>query len=276
MARVNLQQEHYKRAFQLYRRAALSPRTPTGVHAGLAEIYRRTGHADWALVEERREQSAQTKEDGEITRRYREAIDDQQRAAEALDHLEKLPPGPDIHQLLGFAYRAQRRDAESAMEFRRALEFEPNNTGLAREWVISLWLSGECSQAEPVIERLLRTNINSPHLNHVMGDCLVQQKRPQDALPYLKTTLKLDPAFLPARASLGRAYAHLGRYSEAIPYLKEALALHDKPTLFQLAQAYKKIGDETNASRYLQEYKRYESAGEPFLHLPEDAEITSP
>ena len=276
LARFELQQEHYKRAFQLYRQAASGSRALAGIHAGLAEVYRKAGHTDWALIEENREHSVQTQDGGEVTRRYQEAIEDQQRAAEALDHLEKLPLGPEVHQLLGFAYRAQRRDAESATEFRRALELEPNNTRLTKEWATSLWLSGECSRAEPVVEQLLRTNSNSPQLNHVMGDCLVQEKRPQNALLYLKTALKSDPGFLPARASLGRAYGHLGRYSEAIPYLKDALSLNDKSTLFQLAQAYKKIGDEANASRYLQEYKRYASTTEQFLRLVDDAEITSP
>jgi tetratricopeptide (TPR) repeat protein len=276
MARFELQKEHPKRAFQLYRQAASkSPNLP-GVHAGLAEVYRRTGHADWAAVEEDRERSAQIHGGSEITRLYLEAIEDQRRAAEAMDSLEKLPAGREIHELLGFAYRAQSRDAESAAEFQRALLLEPNNARLKEEFATSLWLSGDCSQAEPILEMLLRANPNSPQLNHILGDCLVRDKRPQEAIPFLKTALQFDPAFLPAHASLGRAYAHLDRYSEAIPHLKQAAALQDKSILFQLAQAYKKIGDEASGTRYLQEYRRYTSATEAFSRLPDNAEITRP
>ena len=276
MARFELEKEHYNRAFQFYREAVAGSPGLSGVHSGLAEVYRRTGHAEWALIEESRERSAVVKPGTEVRGYYLEAIEDQRRAAEALDRLERLPPGPEVHELLGFAYRAQHRDTESAAEFHEALSLEPENSGLQREWATSLWLSGECSQAEPILEQLLRTNPRSAQVNHILGDCLVQEKRPRQALPYLKIALKLDPSFLPAQASLGRACMHLGLYSDAIPPLREALALNDKSLLFQLAEAYRKTGDDADANRYLQDYRRYESDREKLSRVADEAEITSP
>ncbi len=276
LALSELHQEHYQKAFQLYRQAATGSQTLLGVHRGLAEVYRKTGHPDWAFVEDGREHSAAAEGREEAGRRYISAIDDQRRATEALDRLQKLVPGSEVHELLGFAYRAQHRDTESAAEFHEAMAIEPENIGLKREWATSLWLSGDCLQAEPILEQLLRSSPNSPRLNHLLGDCLVQDKRPQKALAYLRTALKLDPAFLPAAASIGRAYMHLGRCSEAIPYLKNAVALHDKATLFQLAQAYKKLGDEAAASRYVEEYKRYDRSMGRSSQLPDEVEITPP
>jgi tetratricopeptide (TPR) repeat protein len=174
------------------------------------------------------------------SRRYLEAIGNQQNTAEALEHLTRLPEGPEVHELLGFAYRAQHRDTESAQEFHRALQLQPANFRLRKEWAVSLWLSGNCSAAERAIKPLLGTNPTSPQLSHVMGDCLVKENEPEAALPLLTTVLKRDPAFFPAEASLGRAYMHLGRYRDAIPHLKKALVLNDRLTLYQLAQAYKK------------------------------------
>jgi tetratricopeptide (TPR) repeat protein len=276
MARFELEKEHYAKAFQLFHKALSGSSATPGIHAGLAEIYRRIGHPDWASIEDERERKVAGSADGEPSRRYLEAIGNQQRAAEALEHLEKLPEGPEVHELLGFAYRAQHRDTESAQEFHRALELQPTNFRLKKEWAVSLWLSGDCSATESAIKPLLAKNPNSTRLSHVMGDCLVKDNKPQAALPLLTTVLKRDPAFFPAEASLGRAYMHLGRYADAIPHLKKALVLNDRLTLYQLAQAYKKTGENTEADRYLREFNRYQNSTSSFSHLSDNAEIAPP
>ena len=276
MARTEFDKQHYQRAFQLYRTALSRDANVPGIHAGLAEVYRESGHADWAAIEDAREHRAANSTVDESRRRYLETIEDEQRAAEALDHLEKMSSGPEIHELLGFSYRAQQRDTESADEFQKALLIDPENRELKKEWATALWLSGECVQAMPILEQLLQSSPSSTQLNHVLGDCLVQEKHPQEALLYLNRALKVDPGFLPAQASIGRAYLHLNRYSQAILHLKEALALNDKATVFQLAQAYKKSGDEKTANRYLQEYKRYGSSSEMFSQLSDRVELTPP
>jgi predicted Zn-dependent protease len=276
MARFELEKEHYAKAFQLFHKALSGSSATPGIHAGLAEIYRRTGHPDWASIEDERERKVAGSADGEASRRYLEAIANQQKAAEALEHLEKLPEGPEVHELLGFAYRAQHRDTESAQEFHRALELQPANFRLKKEWAVSLWLSGDCSAAEKAIKPLLGTNPNSTQLSHVMGDCLVNDNEPKAALPLLTTVLKRDPAFFPAEASLGRAYMHLGRYADAILHLKKALVLNDRLTLYQLAQAYKKTGDNAEADRYLREFNGYQNSTNSFSQLSDNSEISGP
>jgi tetratricopeptide (TPR) repeat protein len=47
--------EHYGPAFLLYREALAKMPTLRGVHTAIAQIYRKSGHADWAIVEEERE-----------------------------------------------------------------------------------------------------------------------------------------------------------------------------------------------------------------------------
>jgi tetratricopeptide (TPR) repeat protein len=276
MARFELEKNHYAKAFQLFHKAQSGSSATPGIHAGLADIYRRTGHPDWASIEDQRERKVVGSADSEASRRYLEAIGNQQNAAGALEHLTRLPEGPEVHELLGFAYRAQHRDTESAQEFHRALQLQPANFRLKKEWAVSLWLSGDCSAAERAIKPLLGTKPTSPQLSHVMGDCLVKDNEPEAALPLLTTVLKRDPAFFPAEASLGRAYMHLGRYRDAIPHLKKALVLNDRLTLYQLAQAYKKIGENTEADRYLREFNRYQNSTNSFSHLSDNAEIAAP
>src|SRR5207248_3874813 len=44
-------------AFRLYRQALAKSPGLRGIHAGVAEVYRRTNHPDWAQVEEEREKN---------------------------------------------------------------------------------------------------------------------------------------------------------------------------------------------------------------------------
>ncbi len=54
---TRLQRKQYRSAFFFYREAqSKSPDLP-GIHTGLAEVYRNTGHADWAATEKEREQT---------------------------------------------------------------------------------------------------------------------------------------------------------------------------------------------------------------------------
>jgi tetratricopeptide (TPR) repeat protein len=65
MARFELEKEHYAKAFQLFHEALSGSPTTPGIHAGLAEIYRRTGHPDWASIEEERERKGAGRADSE-------------------------------------------------------------------------------------------------------------------------------------------------------------------------------------------------------------------
>jgi predicted Zn-dependent protease len=48
-------QRQYGQAFYFYRKALARVPTLRGVHSAVAEIYRKTGHADWAAIEEKKE-----------------------------------------------------------------------------------------------------------------------------------------------------------------------------------------------------------------------------
>jgi len=55
VAETRVKAEHYSHAFFLYREALAKTPTLRGVHAAIAEIYRKSGHEDWAIVEEEKE-----------------------------------------------------------------------------------------------------------------------------------------------------------------------------------------------------------------------------
>jgi tetratricopeptide (TPR) repeat protein len=245
----------YKLAFHFYREAeSVAPDLP-GVHVGLAEVYRQTNHPDWAGVESARENRETVVSGTELRRKYLDALDFQQHAAEALNRLAQSPETPEYHDLLGLEYRVQRRDADSVAEFRRALALSPNSLTIKLELAESLAVSKDCSGAVPLLQEVLKADPQSAEANHAMGECLVDQNRPQEAILFLREALKQNPRLLPAQLAIGRAYLHCGDYRNAVIHLERASALGDPSTLYQLSQAYGKLGDQKASAEYLAKYK---------------------
>lgn len=254
-ARTYLGQRDYKAAFRLFHDAeARAPDLP-GVHAGLAELYRQTNHPDWATTESAKEAQASPVASSDLRRKYLDALNFQQRSTEALTRLAPYRDASEYHALLGLAYRIQHRDLESVEEFRRALALSPKSAILKLELATSLTVANDCNAAIPVVESILKTDLNSPEANHVMGECLVHEKRPQEAISYLKAALKQDPQLLPAESALGRAYFHSGDYRAAVIHLRKVIGLGDPSIMYQLSQAYRKLGDQKASADYLTQYK---------------------
>jgi len=55
-----------------------------------------------------------------------------------------------------------------------------------------------------------------------------QKMRDEDAIPFLKKAIELDPNFAMAYSTLGVAYSNLGRNSEGVPFLKKAYELRER------------------------------------------------
>ncbi|MBV8810312.1 MAG: tetratricopeptide repeat protein, partial [Acidobacteriaceae bacterium] len=57
LAETSLQRHRYRSAFFFYREAQSKSSDLPGIHAGLAEVYKNTDHADWAAAEKQREET---------------------------------------------------------------------------------------------------------------------------------------------------------------------------------------------------------------------------
>lgn len=267
-----------KRAFWLLHEAeARSPDLP-GLHDSIAEIYRRTGHQDWAEVElQRYRQNARAMAAlTPIRRHYVQAIELQEKSSQVLDRLAKYPDTVEYHSLLGAAYRLQGRDTESAFEFRRAVQISPANPVLKIELSTSLWLAKDCKAAMPVLNDVFRIDPSSADANHIIGECLDAENHSAEAIAFLRAALRSNPQLLPAEAALGRAYFHLGDYDKAVEYLRRAISLGDPNVLFQLATSCRKTGRKTESRRYLEEYKRASGRTRDANLVSATTEITAP
>ncbi|HET9318967.1 MAG TPA: tetratricopeptide repeat protein, partial [Bryobacteraceae bacterium] len=150
-ADVFLQQRRYGDAFAGYRDAmALAPGL-RGIHGALAEVYQRTGHAEWAEVERGRERGVRAPDcrtDGMacdfLAGRYQEIVEAARRAPgpeelywaskaylglarAAFAHLDQLPPSRESHIHAAQTHEELGEYREAADEWREALQLAPGD-----------------------------------------------------------------------------------------------------------------------------------------------------
>lgn len=282
-ARSRLDQQRYGSAFYLYKCALdAKPRDLPGVHAGLAEVYRQTGHADWARIEESREaahhDASATDQSAPGRSDYESATQNASKAMEAFSRLSQLPSTAEIHALLGHAARMQERYVPAEQEYREALRLDPSNRVLENDLAETYWMAHDFDAALPMLQRLLAAEPSSAKLNFEMGDILLGKNQAAKAIPFLTTALTADPRFLPAHASIAKAYLQLGSAAEAIPHLKAALPGDADGSLrYQLARAYKDNGQPALAERTMKEFSTaYRARQKRREQTQQEAQIVPP
>ncbi len=302
VAETQFQQQQYNSAFYLYRQALQRLPEMRGVHAAIAEIYRRTEHPEWAQVEEEKEWRLPPPD---CSRRNFECLFRDQRyaellaasndgnspealfwrvkacnelALEAFAKLAALPPSAEAHAFRAEVHRSHRRHREAIEEWRKALALAPGDENLRRELGISLRQIRDNEAALGIFRELLKQQPESAEMNYLVGDTLLDSQRAEEALPYLEEAAARAPDLLSARSALGRAYMQTGRREDAVEHLKAALPLDEDGSLhYQLAQAYQRSGEPELARQMLERYREAQKAltvqRKSFL---QDVQIASP
>jgi tetratricopeptide (TPR) repeat protein len=285
VAGTRMVQRQYSSAFFFYRKALEKAPGLRGAHQAIAEIYRQTGHPDWAAAEDAKEQrlgkpncavekiecAFRAARYGDVAKAtakspaalYWRSKAYNELAIQAFSELAKLPPSPELHQFTAEVHRNQRRYLESAAQWREALKLKPGDPILERELAITLHLSGDFKTAAPILERLAAGDPESPELNYLLGDSYLNLQQVERAIPYLKKAVARDPKMLPSQAALARAYLQAGQGAEAVPHLEAALPIDDDGSLhYQLARAYQASGKREQASALLKKYQDIRRANE--------------
>jgi predicted Zn-dependent protease len=272
-------QGRFTSAFHLYRKAlAKKPGLP-GIHTAIARIYRETGHADWAQIEESQEKRAprSTPRTGSVEAYYGEVRRANEAASEAFRRLAELPASVEVFQFLAENARIQDRHLDEVKHWRAVLELAPSNRAFEIELAYALHLARDHQAAQVVLERLVQTEPESPRLNFMLGDTLLSQQKADQALPYLRKAVSRDGKLIAARSALGRALIQVGQAVEALPHLKAALPTDKDGALhFQIAQAYRASGQEGLAKQALAEYQRLRANADRDRSGGEEPEISAP
>ena len=274
-----LKQRRFGSAFTAYREALARGPLVTGIHEGLAKVYRETGHTQWAGQEEASERKVSpvtgtadpSAAEYEAYRSYREL------AAQAYDRLARLAPSLENH-----LYRAKRLDAEgrhreAVIEWREGLKLAPTDKNVRLALAQSLYDSRDYEAALTVLAGVLERNPESAAANFLYGASLVSLERPRLAIPYLEAACERNPRLQAARAALGQAFLGVGNPEQAIPYLKAAVAGdNDGSTRFQLFRAYQLTGNRQLANRALTAYHQFRISFEEQQSMEDGSSITAP
>jgi predicted Zn-dependent protease len=277
-----LAKEEYSSAFYLLQEALRRDPKLLGVHSALATVYAKTAHADWAATAEAREKQMAPPDCGLVpgacayrkgdleavlqeTRfarlpedlywRYRAVSDLASRTYAAL---QALPPSVQSQAAKAERSRDFGLHKDAVEAWKKAIALAPENAGLQKELVVSLYQARDYPACAAAADKLLKSNPDDPELQLLRGDAALSQQDAKTALPHLEKAVALNPEMLPARASLGRALLQLGNAALAVPQLERALPFdRDGAILYLLAQAYQQSGQEERGKQALARYQEF-------------------
>jgi predicted Zn-dependent protease len=299
VADTRLSQQQYPSAFFLYREALNRAPEMRGLHAAVAEIYRRTDRAEWAEAETKQEAAlgspdcaaaspecdflagkldAVTNAKGDAPEaRYWRARAYAALAVKAFSSLETLPASPAKHDITAQLLAQQKRHADAAAEWKKALALAPGEPGFEAAYAMQLFLAGDIVEARPLLEKQLAAAPGDAQWNFFLGDILLREQDPEKAASLLKKAVAADPQLLPAHHALGRALMALDLPEEAIPHLKAALDTDQDGSLhYQLAQAFIRTGRRDEARAPLAKSQELRQAAEARQSDAQSMEITAP
>jgi tetratricopeptide (TPR) repeat protein len=303
IADTRVQRRQFRSAFYFYSEALRQlPRTH-GIHAALAEVYKKTGHPDWASAEAAKEQALAVADCAAHAAECQffaghdlqaaalpktgapsaEALYWRAKAAnelslQALFRLGQLPPSIELHQLKAEIARDQGQHAESAKEWKAALELAPGNLRLLHDLAVSYFLAADYHAALAETEKVLKLEPRSPEMNFTAGDSWLRLEEPDKAVPYLRAALAADPKMRSADASLGLSLSRLGKFAEAVSHLERAQELDDDGSLhYQLARAYQAAGNAVKAQAAMAQYQELQKKNqEQKEEAAREAQIVAP
>lgn len=293
------QRGQLRSAFFFYNEALKALPKLHGLHAAMAEIYRKTGHPEWASLEDSKERELAAADcvahpseckfvggkDVEILAAPARGMEPlywrtkaaNELAMQAFFRLGQLPESVELHRLRAEIARDSGRPREAVGEWQAALKLVPGDLRLRQELAVSCFMANDYKAAFEEAASLL-TVAPSAELNFVAGDSLLRLEEAEKAEPYLRAALKTDGKMAAAGASLGLALSRLGRFAEAVPLLEKSLVLDDDGSLhYQLARAYQAAGLAEKArvamGKYQELVERNQKAKE---EVAREAQIAAP
>jgi len=166
------------------------------------------------------------------------------RVDEAIAHYRKAldlsPRYPEAYNNLGEALAGRGRLNEAIADFEKALQLDPGHTGARSNLGAILAQQGKIDLAIPHLQKAVELNPDVASAQKNLGLALATKGRFEEAAGHLEEAVKLsngrDPEVLDL---LGRTYAELGRFQEAVQVERQALAIASQQNNHPMAQALK-------------------------------------
>jgi len=169
--------------------------------------------------------------------------------------LRRLPDSEILMVRLGHTYLISGKVQEAFETMRRVLEINPKNVDALTVCAGVLDTAGQKEEARSYYQRALAIEPESKFLRMSYAGNLASSGKLAEAVEIYKKLIDDFPDEQAFYQYCGIAYSYLGDYSQAIFYLRQAIALKPTPVgFFNLAVAYEKSGDLRNAVKYFRTY----------------------
>jgi Tfp pilus assembly protein PilF len=178
--------------------------------------------------------------------------------------LSSAPNSPDAHVFNAESLESQGKWDEAAAEYRRAIQLNPNQTGLhfrlGRMLLNRPATATSASEGERELEQELRLDPNNAEAEFILGDRAREAGQWQDAALHFNRAVHTDPNFGDAYLGLGMTYLQSNRPQDATLPLERAARIEpNNPSVHgELAQAYTAIGRTAEAQRETQMQQQLE------------------
>jgi tetratricopeptide (TPR) repeat protein len=191
-----------------------------------------------------------------------------------LQKLSKAAPDSVwVHLAAGEANESQGMADAALSDYRAVLALEPRRPGVHfRLGRVLLSRSKEGNSDAADLEEALKEfqqelELDPTHANAAYEIGEIQRKAGEldKAREYFDTAVKHYPEFEEARVGLGRTLVALGKPELAVPHLQKAIALNaaSKVAYYQLAQAYRALGDTAAQAKALAAFEQLQRASSP-------------
>jgi len=182
-----------------------------------------------------------------------------------LQHMLALAPDSwRAHQMRGEYFQSQFAYKEAVEEFQAAVRLHPGSAELHERLGNAYLLNKQTTEGEAEIAEALRLDPSRAHCLYLLGQVYFGKRDIAKSIDYFQRTLQFEPGFLPAHATLGRAYMREGRAASALPELEKAAPTDYYGDLhYLLSMAYRQLGKSDLAAQALavSEDLRRRSAG---------------
>jgi len=155
----------------------------------------------------------------------------------------------EAHASLGLVYHSYFRSAESAREFDRSIQLDPNYA-TAHHWYgrLTLVMQGKLDHALVEVKRAYELDPVSPIIHTDVGGVYLMARRYDEAIEQLRGTVQMDPEFYWAHRFLGMALDLKGDTTGALAEFTKAFQLNDDPAgLGFIGHAQARMGHEKEA-----------------------------
>ncbi len=267
LARVYLARKDLPAAGRTLEASVARGNDPAPVYALLAEVYEQSGHVENAIPAMRL--AIQRDPQSEKNRfAYAVLLTNTNAPAAAVIRLEEslkeFPSSSRLWFALGFANFRLDKNEEAERALRKAIELDPKFApafaylGLIRARI------GAYVEAIALYENALKADRKLAVAHHLIADAMLKQMNTDVRAieTHLRQAVEMDPAFMPARLSLGKLFMRSQRWAEAAAEFEQVIKLDPNMPdgYYQLGLAYGRLKRSTEAQSAMATFKRLNDA----------------